>query len=252
MRHALDACIGRNPIAIWFGDGCDVAAAAAFQHIPLRVAVNGQKSVVVKEAQQRECREAANLVKRSGPHGRGHRIEIQLRHLVAEVVLRKIFAQRQLDRSRRLWPRNEFGGDAVEAGNFREQFVMDWPQKVAALREEAAQAPAAVFHAATAARRKAADTEAHVTGLPLHAELLHQADEVRVGAVIVDDETCVYVLRALAGFNRMGVGVATDAAVALEQPDDVAAAQQPGSCQPGDSRTDDCDAFATLLGCRQT
>ena len=92
------------------------------------------------------------------------------------------------------------------------------------------------------------DAHAHLGRACPHAELAEQPPQVRVRAVVVDDETGV---DREHGAGRVGdvvgVGMATEAIVGLVEGHLVRAGQDVGSGQAGDTGADDGDS-ATIAG----
>ena len=82
------------------------------------------------------------------------------------------------------------------------------PQQVAALGEQAVERGAVVLQAA----RLIAHRETHAAFLRGDAEFREQRDEVRVGAVVEDDEAGVDLVAAAGLLNAVRVGVAADVA----------------------------------------
>jgi hypothetical protein len=124
-------------------------------------------------------------------------------------------------------------GGAVEPGDVREH-PHESPATAAQARGQAA--GAAVARVAQAAAR-AADRHAHLRGLGPHAKLGEQPGEQRVRALVVDDETGVD--RDLP--DQVGVGVAAQPAIGLEQGHVVGPGQDVAGGQPADPAADDGD-----------
>ena len=94
--------------------------------------------------------------------------------------------------------------------------------------EEAAKAVAGVF-VAVAGRSHG---EGHVARLGFDAEFAHQAAEVRVGPLVVNDKAGVDGQRAPAGVHDDRVGVAAEAGITLKERHFVATAQVVGRGEP--------------------
>src|SRR6185295_18312443 len=76
---------------------------------------------------------------------------------------------------------------AVEAQDIEQHAMMRRAKKVSRVREEAAKPRSAVLHVATAAR----GAERHFARLRRDAELGEELREIRIGALVVDDEAGV-------------------------------------------------------------
>jgi hypothetical protein len=87
-----------------------------------------------------------------------------------------------------------------------------------------------------------ADTETHLGGLRGNPQFRHQADEVGVGTVVVDDEAGIdgIVPAVKPDIDRRCMAACTR--FCLEDHDLMAAGQQPRSAQPGDAGADDRDS----------
>ena len=128
----------------------------------------------------------------------------------------------------------------IKSGYFVKHSEKSQVQRIFSLGEEPIHAAAVVFEAELiVAHRKA-----HLGGLAGHADLVHQADEGRIGAIVEDDETGVDA-RALPFFFHLDcMGVAADIVGRLEQGDPMVAAEVIPAGQTGDAGADDCDIFA--------
>ena len=104
--------------------------------------------------------------------------------------------------------------------------------------EDAAEtARAGVLEAATVAAHR----EAHLGGLRLDAELTEEAKEVRVRAVVADDEAAVDREHAAVGrHDLVRVRVATESVLCLEEGHVALPLQHVGGSEPGNSRSHHC------------
>ena len=110
-----------------------------------------------------------------------------------------------------------------------------------------ARVPQVGEHAAEPARTRvlqtaavAAHGHAHVGGLRLDPELVEQPEQVRVRAVVVDDEPAVDREHALVGREHVvRVRVAAQPRLGLVERDVVVALQDVGGGESGDARADD-------------
>ena len=116
----------------------------------------------------------------------------------------------------------KFAGFPVEAHDLRQKAIVSQAKQIAPARKKSAQATAAVFKSSLPAR----NTERHVARLPDDAHLLEQSNQIRVGAVVMHDETGVDRQNAATGFNLMGMGMASEASLFFEQPYFVLLAEQ--------------------------
>ncbi len=120
--------------------------------------------------------------------------------------------------------------------------VNDGFSRLRALGVEGVEVGAPVLHAG----ELAAHREAHLAGLAGHVEALEQLDEVRVVAVVEDDEAGVdgVVLQGAVGTGQLdvdGVGVAADPGAGLEDGHVVVRVEQVGADEPRDPGSDDGD-----------
>ena len=88
--------------------------------------------------------------------------------------------------------------------------------------------------------------EAHVARLGGHGQLVEELAEVGVGALVVHQEPGVGRHRPLGYVDRHGVGVASRAALGLEEVDLVGLAEDVRCGHSGDAASDDGDAHGAL------
>ena len=108
---------------------------------------------------------------------------------------------------------------------------------MAGVREQSTQRGGAVLEVVAVG-----DTEAHVARLRGDAELAEETLEVRVVAVVHDDEAGVHVMAAIRGIDAYGVGVAADPVGGLEHRNVMLTVEQMGRDEAGDPRADDGDS----------
>ncbi len=166
---------------------------------------------------------------------------VAMRERIAEAPRLEEVAQRVTLGIGRLEERRRF---PIEAQNLPQQGQVRRPDQVPALREEPVGAAAAVLEPAVAARHR----ERHVRVASRHAQLREQPHQVRIGAVVVDEEAGVERHASLRRGDDHGIGVATQPVLFLEQLHPMAAAQQVGGGQPGNARADDRDALHAPQG----
>src|SRR5690606_33589611 len=94
----------------------------------------------------------------------------------------------------------------------------------------------------------AAHAEAHVARLPGDTQFVQQRDEVRVGAVVEDDEAGIDRVAAAVEFDVVSVRMTADMAACFEHGDVMLALQVIGDGVAGDAAADDGDSHALLRG----
>ena len=186
-------------------------------------------------------RKRSDRVERRRPDRRRHGQQIAMRERLAEAPRLEKVAQRVALGIRRPEERRRF---PIEAHDLSQQGQVRRPDQVPPLREEPVGAAAAVLEAAVAARHR----ERHVRVASRHAELCEQPHQVRIGAVVVDEEAGVERHASLRRGDDHGIGVATQPMLFLEQLHPMAAAQQVGGGQPGNARPDDRDVLHARSG----
>jgi hypothetical protein len=186
----------------------------------LRTVVDVQKAVTIEEVDEETRRERQHRIRLGRPDRATHRQNVSFRKRCRIAVATQVFAQRQL----------VIAGLQQRACFFVEaQDVVDHPQErraddVGALREQRIQRRAVVFEAAALALQ----AEAHVGGLPGHAQLLQHGNEIRVGPVVEHDEAGVDGVVLALPVDIDGVGVAAGIVARFEHGHVVLAAQAPG------------------------
>ena len=129
--------------------------------------------------------------------------------------------------------RRKASGASVEPLDLPQHADEPWVEEAARLGEDAAQpAAAGVLQPAPLT----ADAHAHLGGTHLDVELTEELAQPGVGHVVVDDEPAVDgVLRAVGVGDVVGVRVAAEPVLRLEEGDVVGAGEQVGSGQAGDT-----------------
>ncbi len=132
----------------------------------------------------------------------------------------------------------ESTGSALEPGHLGQQTEERGVGEVAGLGEHTAESVATrVLETAAGAGHR----HRHVARLGLDPELREESDEVRIGLPVVHDEPAVDGHDPVVGrHDVVGVGVAAEAVVALEEGHVVVALQEVRGGEPGDPGTDDC------------
>ena len=168
----------------------NVGVAAPGHDLPRRLRIEREQPVVVEEADERERGKRSDRVERGRPDGRRHGKQIPVGEALTETAGLEKIAERLAFRVRRLEQRGRL---PIEAHDLAEQREVRRPHQVPPLREEPVGAAAAVLEPAPPARHR----EGHVRVAGGHAELAEEPHEVRIRAVVVDQE---------AGIERNGAG----------------------------------------------
>ena len=238
--------------------GGDVGARAAGHGAPRRRSEDAQHAVVLEEREE----EAGGVVERGGgvarPHGRhqglhevAHEVgreaagveELAQRLVVVAVVQEKWrFGVR---RSSRTTVSEQRPGPTVEPRDLGQHPpVGRRPQRRPGGEQAARAERTGVLHSGPGV----ADGQRHLRGLGLDAELGEEPQQGGVGPAVVDDEAGVDGQLAVGGRHPVGVGVAAEAVVGLEEGDVRGARGHPGSRQASNSRTDDGHASVGATG----
>ena len=115
--------------------------------------------------------------------------------------------------------------------------------QIAALGEEPVGAATAVLQAGPPARHG----KRHVGVARGHSELPEQPHQVRIGAIVVHQETRIERDAAVWGGNQDRIGVAAETLLLFEELHPVPPAQEIGSGQTGDAGADDRDVLHAPL-----
>src|SRR5918995_260914 len=127
----------------------------------------------------------------------------------------------------------------VEAHDLAEQREVRRPHEVPTLREEAVGAAAAVFEPAPLAPHR----EGHIGVAGRHAKLAEEPYQVRIRAVVVDQEAGVERNGAARAIDHDGVGVAAETALLFEEVHTVPTTEQRGGRQTRNARTNHSDVL---------
>ncbi len=189
--------------------------------------------MVLEELCQEARREVPALVGVRRPHRGDLRHDQALDELARETVVLQPLSEARVvlaffDQGPRM---------PVEAREVGDHAVKPGRDQMRALGEQAVGGGARVLEVPA----DIAHAEAHARRLPGDAEVLQQPLEVRVVAVIEDDETGVHVQRLVCSVDPHGVGVAAGVLARLEDRDLVMLVEQIGDHQTGDACADDCD-----------
>ena len=147
-----------------------------------------------------------------------------------KVPQRLAFRVRRPEQRRRL---------AVEAHDLAQQREVRRPHEIPALREEAVGAAAAVLEPAPLARHR----EGHIRVARGHAELAEEPHEVRIRAVVVDQEAGIERNGAARAIDHDGVGVAAETLLLFEEVHTVPTTEQRGGRQTRNARTNHSDVL---------
>ncbi len=215
----------------------DVARRAAVDGAPRRPVVDGEHAVVVQESHEESCREFHHRRRVGGPDRRPHRHDVVVHERAPVAAAREELAERKLtaglvEQARRL---------AVESQDVAHHAEERRSQQVAPLREQRVERRAVVLEPGDLVAHR----EAHAACLRRDAELVEQRDEVRVGAVVEDDEAGVHVPGPAVHLDCVRVRVAADVVARLEHRDVVLTVEFAGRDVARDAGTDD----RNLHGC---
>ena len=219
----------------------DIAPRTATHHPPLRAAGQLQHVVVGHELDQVFRRERQHRLLGRGPQRAGHRHQVLVAERSAIAVGVEVLAQRRA----RVVVVEQGRCFAIEARQVAQHAPEARRGQVAALAEQPVERGRVVFQPGARVLHR----EPHRGRLRGHAEFVEQAGQQRIVAGVVDDEASVHVERAAIDFDPMGVGVAAEVIVGLEQDDVVLARQQPRRRQAADPGTDDRDAHLSDPPC---
>ena len=170
------------------------------------------------------------------PNGGTHGHEIEAQEIVTEAMATDEFVERHL--LERLVVQGGIG-HAEEAHDLREKFEKTRTDEIGPLGKDAVESHPVVFDVEFVV----AHAEAHFRRLDRDAQLVKQADQIRVGHFVEDHEPGIDRHAASVFIDLDRVGVAADVAFALENRHVVAVAQQPRCTEPGNATADDGQAF---------
>ena len=230
--------LGADPDVVEAGrDPGDVLAGAADDRAPGGRAEDAEHPVVVEELEE----VAGGVVQGDIGVARPHRGDEGLHEVPLEV--RREPAGPQEVPQRRVDPPESFGRvseegprAAVEARDLDDQPQVRRVRQVGPAREQSAQAERA---GVLEAGRVVAHRQRHLGLLGRDTELVEEAEKRRVGVLVVDDEAGVDGQGALTLRHQMGVGVAAEAVVGLEERDARRFRGDVGCRQSGDTGADD-------------
>jgi hypothetical protein len=212
-----------------------VAGRSADHGLPLVRPADREQPVVREEGEQVAGRVLHRQLRTGRPDRRddGHRERVD--EVAGEAVRPQELAERDLLGELGVSVEHPPGG-AVEAQHLGEHREVARVREVALLREQPGRA---ACPGVLQPGRVVPHAHRHLGVLRGHAELAEQADEVRVGRVVVDDEA-----RVDADVRQVvGVRVPAEARLGLEERDVVRALQDVGGRQAGHTGPDHGDAF---------
>ncbi len=224
------------------GQLLDVASRSADDGAPRGAVVHGEHPVVVQEAHEKPGREGQHRRRIGRPDCRAHRHDVVLDERAPVAFALQQLSKRHLA-SGLLEQRRSLAVETQDVANHAEE---PRSQEVAPLREQRIQAGAVVFQAA----RLVTHREAHAALLGGDAKFREQPDEIRVGAVVEDDESCVHLPAPAGLLDGVCVRVAAEVARRLVERDVVLAVQSVRGDVAGDATADDCDLHAGVLKAR--
>ena len=213
------------------GDAFDVGATATAHGAPARPLAELQQPVVVEEAHEHLGGIAEHLVESRRPDagdlGQQEIFDEPPRIALPSEVGAGRFARARVQQRRRLTAESQDVADHVPVASV---------QQVRGLGEQA-QPPGPIFERPLIDR----DGERHVARLGRYPECREQMHEVRVVALVVDDEAGVDRQPPFAVIDLDAVGVASEPSLGLVQGHVMARVERPGSAQACDPRTDHRD-----------
>ncbi len=231
--HARHGRGEANPADQRTGQPGDIQVRSAGHGSPARPLDQVEELVVVKELHEGARRERQHGLHRARPDGRRHRQQMVVDEAGSIAFPPQPLAERR-PRSRLL---EELLGAREEPQDVRHHAPVARPDQVSRLGQHAAQR-AFVLQPAVVDR----NPEAHVARLGGDAEALEQRDQVRVVAIVVDDEAGVDGDRRAVVVDGDGVGVTAEPALGLVHGDLMPGPQQPRGAEAGDAGTDHGDA----------
>ena len=183
--HAQHRGIEPNLLAVRRRQRWDVTVGAPLDHPPLRAILQVQQAVIAEEAHEELQRKGLHGGVIGRPDGRAHGNQIPLQELLAVAKAAQVVAQGGC-------PQRGVVGQvffhlAVEAQDVAHHPQKARRQQIAPLCEQGVQIGAGVFDPAPGIGH----AEAHRRVAAAHAQGVQQGDEVRVGAVIEDNEAGV-------------------------------------------------------------
>ena len=199
--------------------------------------------MVLEEAEQVARRVLHRLAAAAGPHAGDERHGVQAGERLGEAAVADELAVGRGVVVGGL--REERGGQGVEALDRAQHPDELAVEQLAGTGHEALQAPPA---GVLGAGGLVADAHRHLGVAGLHAELGEQPAQQRVGAVVVHDEAAVDAQVAVEGRHGVGVRVAAEPRLGLEQGDPVGPAQHVGRGEPRDAGADHGDPLRAAGG----
>ena len=189
---------------------------------------------MVEEPQEVVDGELEDPVGGGRPDGRGDRNEEVVPESGAEAAVVEEVGKGVARRRRGIEP---LPGEAIEAQDVRDHEPVTRAGDRQRPGEPAADPARAELRRAGATSR----AERHIARLRLDTELGEQTDEHRVRVLVVDDEARVDRNGPGGQFNDLGLDVAADDGVAIEEPDLVLAVEGVGRAEPTDAGPHDGD-----------
>jgi hypothetical protein len=224
------------------GDAPHVLLRPTDDGAPLRGAEDTQHPVMLQEREQVTRRVAAGRLRITGPHGSHQR-----RHEVPHEILREPSPAQELLqglvlRGARFPCRQETTGPAVETQDLHQHPQIRRTSQVPPVSEQSDDtAGAGVLQPRAAVRVVGTDRQGHLRRSGADTQIGEQAQQHRVGAVVVHDEPGVDVHLTTGGGDGRGVGVSPGALVGVVQGDLRPSREFVGGGQPADARADHGD-----------
>ena len=225
-----------------------IVARATGDGMPLRAIADLDQPVVVAEAHKGRQREGQHLRGGARPDAARHGQQVPVAEFRAVVVLVQEVTERNFfHRARHL---GHLRGLAVEAQDIFQHPQEAHIEQIAPLRKHRVKIGAGPFqHACTLAGTprtdRHLDRERHVAGRGVHLQFVEQAHQVRISAMVEDQETGIDTKALSIEFDIYRVGVAAEIVAGFVQRHLMAGARQlPRRGQAGNPGADDCNLHA--------
>ena len=210
--HALDGVSDAAATPETTREGVDISARAALDHPPPGPVAQPKQAMVGHEDCDMGDGQLAGAGQRHRPQGGAHRQQVVVDERAGIAALVQELAQGA----------RVFGGDlrrvAVEAADAAQHRQERRADQVAAVAEQRAQPRGAVLDDG-AVLPVAPHGERHVGGPGGHSQLVQPRREQRIVGPVEDDETRVHRVAASVRHQVVGIGVAAEARLGLEQAD---------------------------------
>ena len=228
-RDGIDRRAQPQPIGERPDQRLDVPRRSPANRPPARPTPERQHAVVVEELHQETRGKAPHLARRGRPHCRRLRHDQSLDERPRETMTLQPVSKRDVLGT----IAKQLSSGAVEPTQIGDHAMKPRGQEVRALGEQAIRRRTAVLEIP----HPVADAETHRRSLRADAEPLEQPLEVRIVAVIEDDEPGVDLMRLVRGVDADRVRVPARVVIRLEHRDVMRPVQQMRHHQAGDPGT---------------